>query len=428
MSARTVAAEVLVRVWTDGAFAAAALSAALSRGVIDERDRGLATELVYGVLRTSPYLERRLSEFAKLKQTDKPLLAHLLVAAYQLEFLDRVPAHAAVNEAVQLIGEARDKRVSGFANAVLRKLIAAREARLSLEEAIFQSTPSWIRKRLLRDVGEDEARMLLAPHEAPRPYLRVLRPEALSWLADKTEPCEGVPGAYRFMAGGDPRRLSGFQEGAFVVQELGAQLVAHALGAAVGERVLDVCAGRGQKTMLLAEQVGGSGHVVATDLHEHKMQALAEEAQRLGVSVETRAWDWTKSPPESFQGSFDRVLVDAPCSGVGTLRRRPEISRRLTAEDPARLGELQRILLENAARAVRPGGVLLFATCSVFSEEAEQVVEAVQESSERALRLESMATPVDSRLFPGGTVEASLRLLPFKHGTDGYFVARFRVD
>lgn len=428
MSARTIAAEVLVRVWTDDAFAAAALSTALSRGVIDERDRGLATELVYGVLRTGPYLERRLTEFAKLKLGDKPLLAHLLVAAYQLEFLDRVPAHAAVNEAVQLIGEARDKRVSGFANAVLRKLIAADHGRLTLEQAIFQSTPSWIRRRLLKDVGEDEARMLLAPHEAPRPYLRVLRPEALTWLADKAEPCEGIPGAYRFIAGGDPRRLSGFQEGAFLVQELGAQLVAHALGALPGERVLDVCAGRGQKTMLLAEQVGSTGRVVATDLHEHKVQALAEEAERLNVAVETRAWDWTNPPPESFHGAFDRVVVDAPCSGVGTLRRRPEIARRLGAEDPTRLGELQRVLLLNAAQAVRSGGVLLFATCSVLSEEAEQVVEAVQRMSVRPLHLEGMATPVDSRLFPQGPVEAAFRLLPSSHGTDGYFVARFRVS
>lgn len=428
MSARTIAAEVLVRVWTDDAFASAALSSALSRGVIDERDRGLATELVYGVLRTGPYLERRLSEFAKLKLTDKPLLAHLLVAAYQLEFLDRVPAHAAVNEAVQLIGEARDKRVSGFANAVLRKLIAADARRLSLEQAIFQSTPSWIRRRLLKDVGEEEARMLLAPPETPRPYLRVVRPEALSWLAEKAEPCEGIPGAYRFMAGGDPRRLSGFQEGAFLVQELGAQLVAHALGALPGERVLDVCAGRGQKTMLLAEQVGSAGQVVATDLHEHKVQALAEEAERLKVVVETQAWDWTNPPPESFHGAFDRVVVDAPCSGVGTLRRRPEIARRLVAEDPARLGELQRTLLLNASQAVRSGGVLLFATCSVLSEEAEQVVEAVQRMSTRPLHLEGMATPVDGRLFPGGQLAASFRLLPSSHGTDGYFVARFRVS
>ena len=270
--------------------------------------------------------------------------------------------------------------------------------------------------------------MLLAPHETPRPYLRVLHPETLSWLAEKAEPCEGIPGAYRFMAGGDPRRLAGFQEGAFLVQELGAQLVAHALGALPGERVLDVCAGRGQKTMLLAEQVGSAGHVMATDLHQHKVQALAEEAERLKVAVETRAWDWTNPPPESFHGAFDRVVVDAPCSGVGTLRRRPEIARRLVAEDPARLGELQRILLLNASQAVRSGGVLLFATCSVFNEEAEQVVEAVQRMSIRPLHLEGMATPVDARLFPEGPTAASFRLLPSSHGTDGYFVARFRVS
>ena len=236
-----------------------------------------------------------------------------------------------------------------------------------------------------------------------------------------------MPGAYQFEAGGDPRQLLGYQEGAFVVQELGAQLVAHALGVREGEAVLDVCAGRGQKTSLLKSLVGNSGRVVATDLHEHKVRALEEEMKRLGVSVTAQTWDWTKEPPTELRGVFDRVIVDAPCSGVGTLRRRPEIARRLTAEDPVRLGALQSQIARNAALALKPDGVLLFATCSVLREEAEDIVE--QLIAEGALTAVIPETSVQTALFPqGASPSAALRLLPQIHGTDGYFIARFALS
>lgn len=426
MNARNLAAEVLRRVWNDGAFAAAALSAHLAKSGLEDRDRGLATELVYGVLRTGPYLERRLAEHGKLKQSDSHLLSQLFVAAYQLDFLDRIPARAAVHEAVEEITRLRGKRVGGFANAVLRALGSESALKQEFPQAVLSSTPSWIRKRLLRDVGEEECMALLAPARAPQPFLRVTAEADLPWLADKTESVSGVPGAFRYLSGGDPRRLGGYEQGAFVVQELGAQLVAHALGARAGEKVLDVCAGRGQKTTLLAGLVGENGEVVATDLHAHKVSALQEETARLGFRVEAQVWDWTSPPPESLRGVFDRVIVDAPCSGVGTLRRRPEIARRLGSEDPERLAALQIQILRHAALALRPGGTLLFATCSVFREEAEQVVTAFLELEQGGFELSCPPCEVDSALFPQGDPQPSFRLLPGVQGTDGYFVARFQ--
>lgn len=422
MSARDVAARVLVRVWEDDAFAAPALSSELERANLDSRDRGLATELTYGVLRTQKYLETRLEKFGRLKKGERTLVAHLLVCVYQLEFLDRVPARAAVSEALALISPNHDRRVTGFANAVLRRLSEDEQGRRPLSDAIFASAPSWLRKRLVRQLGEVEVRELLARDAKRAPHLRVVGSpsnEFEDWLQTHAEALEAVPRAYRFVAGGDPRRSDFYRDGAFIVQELGAQLIGHCLGANEGESVLDVCAGRGQKTSLLAEIVGPGGRVVATDLFEHKVRALGEEMTRLGLSVEGYQWDWTTPPPPQLEGVFDRVLVDAPCTGVGTLARRPEIARRLTPEDPARMARLQLEITTNAARCLRPGGTLLLSTCSVFEEEGPSVVRQLEEVGLRPVPVEA----VPAVATPFGPEGALLRLSPGRSETDGYFIA-----
>ncbi len=419
-TARNVASAVLLRIWEDEAYASAALSTALDESRMQTRDRGLATELVYGVLRTEPHLFRRVQSFGKPQDDDLLVLSHLLLAAYQIEFLDRVPARAAVNEAVSAVQNARGRSVGGFVNAVLRRVSEVPpEKRLTLEEAILQSTPSWLRKRMERSVGAEAARLLLVDVRQTAPALRLAQGAKVpGWWASETEPLTVCPQAFRYTAGGDPRRHSEFQAGTFAVQELGAQLVGRALDARSGEHVLDVCAGRGQKTALLAELVGPNGRVVATDLHEHKLSALRQELARHGSAVETAVWDWTEPPPAEYRGRFDRVLVDAPCSGVGTLRRRPEILRRLTPDDPERLRELQSRILRNASLALKPSGCLVYATCSVLRTEGEDVLEAVADD----LVPLAFGPSVVQEAFPPDA--SSARLLPHELGTDGYFVAR----
>ncbi len=422
MSARSVAARVLVRVWKDEAFASAALSSELERTGLDPRDRALATELTYGVLRTQTYLRARLEKFGRIKRNQTALLSHLLVCAYQLEFLDRIPARAAVSEALALISPHHDRRVTGFANAVLRRLSEDGQGRIPLRDAVFTSVPSWLRKRLVRQLGEDPAKGLLTHDFGRAPHLRLVGSPSgpfVDWLSASAEPVSSVPRAYRYVAGGDPRTSDFYREGAFVVQELGAQLIGHLVGANEGESVLDVCAGRGQKTSFLAEAVGASGRVVATDLHEHKVRELGVEMSRLGLKVEGYQWDWTVPPPERLEGVFDRVLVDAPCTGVGTLARRPEIARRLRPEDPARMARLQAQITANAARCLRPGGTLVLSTCSVFEEEGPGVVRQLEQSG---------LTPAPPASLPDiagsfGADGASLRLSPGRSETDGYFIA-----
>jgi 16S rRNA (cytosine967-C5)-methyltransferase len=423
--ARQLASLILRRVWDDGAYAAAALSAELDRHPeLDPRDKGLVTELTYGVLRTEKSLFDRLSRYGALKANDSALLSHLFIAAYQLSFLDRIPAHAAVSVAVESVRELRGPKVAGFANALLRKI--AEEGKKELPKAVVASAPRWLFDKIARDVGHEEATLLFGgAGSVTSTALRARAGRPLrDWMNEpgRVEKSPVTPGALRYHGGGDPRRLDGFTEGDFVVQEEGAQLLAWAVGARPGESVLDACAGRGQKASLLAEHVGESGTLVAADLHANKLSQLAEEFRRLGLREPERlAIDWAApNAGAAIRDRFDRVLVDAPCTGDGTLRRRPEIAHRLKKDDPARLAELQERILRAAAQCAKPGGTVVYATCSVLREECEAIVERVSDLLEPA----PFDAPAVGAVF--APTESALRLLPGRHGTDGYFVAALR--
>jgi 16S rRNA (cytosine967-C5)-methyltransferase len=242
--------------------------------------------------------------------------------------------------------------------------------------------------------------------------------ELPAWL----EACERgrvSPRARLLRGEGDPRKNEGYAQGAFLLQEEGAQMVGLSLGARPGERVLDACAGRGQKTSLLIEQVGSAGQVWASDSYPKKLEALAEECRRLQLALpETRALDWTIGSAD-VPRDFDRVLVDAPCTGTGTLRRRPELALRLGPEDPARLSELAERILRRASEHARVGGRVLFAVCSVLRAECEELVQRVADVLE--------PIPFDApELQPELARTTSFRLGPTHSGTDGYFVASFR--
>jgi 16S rRNA (cytosine967-C5)-methyltransferase len=447
VSGRDVAARVLARVAKDGAFAAASLDAELAKTVqLDPRDRALATELVYGSLRVQPWLLEEIGRFTPkgIGSIEPVVRSHLLVAAYQLFFL-RIPAFAAVSETVGSVKALRGPRVGAFANAVLRKLATRAETLGEAErvEAVVASTPAWLREALDRALGVDGARSFLRAGAEPPPIaLRVESAgEREAWIAklkDAAPEASVVPGrasprAILLRGAGKPQSLPGWAEGAWAVQEEGSQLAALAVGARPGETVLDACAGRGNKTGLLARAVeaveaGGiegaeeTGAVDACDSAPAKLARLVEELARLGVHARaTLAVDWTVGSGE-VTGLYDRVLVDAPCTGVGTLRRRPEIMLRREAADLASKTRDQIAITSRAAGHVRPGGALVYVVCSVLREEAEDVVDAVL-----AARPELALAPFDApeaRAIAGDA--PTMRLLPDVHGTDGYFVAMLR--
>jgi len=450
-TARNVAADVIVRVVRDKAFAAAALDAELDRNIqLDGRDRALATELVYGTLRLLRWLEERLARYAPrgLGSLDPHVRAHLLVAAYQVLVLTRVPDFAAVSEAVDAIRSLRGggERVSGFANAVLRKV--AKEPKPSPDElarASLASADPALAKAIVEAIGEAAALRLLATDEAPPLGIRVEDAQARdAWLARFREARPEAtfelgrvsPHAILVRGAGRVSDLPGYDEGAWTVQEEGSQVVALALGARPGDVVLDACAGRGNKTGLLARAVGAAGAVDAADLHPKKLDQLREELARIGCAPRaTFAVDWSKGTGGG-SGLYDRVLVDAPCSGTGTIRRRPELLLKRAASSVAELAELQRTILARAATLVRPGGRLVYAVCSVLREEAEGVIEvgvahgldAAPFDSEVASRIAASSQGADAAgasAAPPASAATTLRLLPHEHGTDGYFLASF---
>lgn len=423
----------------DRAYAALVLESALKETTqLDPRDAGLATELSYGVLRTYATLERLLMKHAAKK---KPLgqpeaQSHLLIGAYQLLFLDRVPAHAAVNEAVSAVRRIMGDPPSKYANALLRKVSADAE-RPTLNEAIVASVPSWLRSALVRSIGEASIDPYLTGggtgHSPPLGLsLRsgVDREAVLARLREAMPQATFTPGHLSPRAilcgrAADPRLLPGFDE-AFIVQEEGAQVLGLLVGARPGERVLDACAGRGNKTFVLADEVSPGGHVHASDLHPNK----AKQAGRWANT--TSAVDWTVGIGDVPDG-FDHVLVDAPCSGAGTLRRRPEIALHRRPSDIVELAETQAKILAGVVSRVRPGGHIVYAVCSVLEEEAEAIVARGIELAGRAgVVLEpvpfSLRSPEASPELTALVADrATVRLLPHVHGTDGYFAARLRA-
>jgi 16S rRNA (cytosine967-C5)-methyltransferase len=432
-SAREVAAQVLTRVQKDQAFAAAVLESEFSRGVqLEPRDRALATELVYGTLRFLPWIDGELASCATrgVVSGDAHVRLRLAIAAYQIVFT-RVPAFAAVSEAVQAVRDIRGPRMAAFANAVLRNLARRAEERGTIDrmEALRTATPHWLRDALGRALTPEGADAFLGSGvDAPPVSLRVEAGEQRdAWVARlQAEAPEGAfeagtvsPLAILAREAGKVQRLPGWGEGAWSVQEEGSQWAALAVGAQTGERVLDACAGRGNKSAVLARAVGARGALHACDNVPSKLERLHEDFVRLNLSASTFAVDWRVGAP-GVAGPYDRILVDAPCSGIGTLRRRPEIALRREHAHLAEMAALQLDLLLRVAGHLRRGGTLVYVVCSVLREEGEDVLDRFL-ALNGEFRPASFEAPV-ARVLAGSA--PFFRLLPNVHGTDGYFVAR----
>jgi 16S rRNA (cytosine967-C5)-methyltransferase len=448
VTARNVAAEVVGRVERDNAFAAAVLDHELKKSVqLSPRDRALATELLYGTLRVKPLLEKSIEAVTPrgIQALDARTRALLLVAAYQIHYT-RIPAFAAVSEAVEAIRTVKGRAVAGFANGALRQLaqVAEKTPLPRPPEAYREATAPWLRRALERSIGDDATEALLTAGPVPPPInLRVrdggagLEETRTAWIARlreavpqaKIEVGVFAPASIRVRNAGDPHALPGYAEGAWTIQEEGSQLVGYLLGARPGEIVLDACAGRGNKSSLLAEALISDdgrplGRLDVADLHADKLDRLVGELARLKLSVaNTYAVDWAVGRGDVPEATYDRVLVDAPCSGTGTIRRRPEIQTRRQAADLPGLATSQVEIVKHAADVVRPGGRLVYAVCSVLRDEGESVVARVLEA-----RPDLEAVPFDTELAdklfsPGAT---SGRILTHLHGTDSYFAASFR--
>lgn len=415
----------------DGTFSSFALSAADPE--LSPLDRALCHELVMGVLRWQLQLDAIIEHFAKRKiQTlDPPVLLALRLGVYQLRFLSRVPASAAVNESVNLVGRARLSSARSFVNAVLRSV--AREPDYSpsanisdsLERlAVEASHPSWLLKRWAAAFGIEHAELFARTNnETPPVAMRVV-----TSMADENSVLDELRSAGAVVTSSDIAkhawRVSGataklrelVQRGEVYIQDEASQLVGEVLNARPGDRVLDLCAAPGGKTTLIADRASDGASIVAMDISPRRLTTVAQtiELHRLN-SIRLMVADADGTLP-FLDKSFDRVLLDAPCSGTGTLRHNPEIRWRLTEDDIIRLAAQQTRFLQNASAVLKPGGVLVYSTCSVEPEENEG---AVKDFLAANRQYQQIPVPVKPELL---VAEGAARTWPHRDGTDGFFV------
>jgi 16S rRNA (cytosine967-C5)-methyltransferase len=442
--ARRLAWEVLYRTQRHGAYPDLLLAAQLDRAPgLPRPDRALAQELVMGTLRWQASLDRALGQVSSrpLSRVPGKLLAALRMGAYQILFLERIPIPAAVNETVELVRELGLGYATGFVNGVLRSLAAHGKSLLwvdpSLPEpertAMETSHPRWMVERWIQQWGIQEARALCVANNQVPPLtlrtntLKVSREELLEAL--RAEGVAAVP--TRFSPEGVQvsrmeRPLSSlgpFRKGWFQVQDEASQLVSHWLELEAGQMVLDACAAPGGKTAHVAQLLGNQGRILALDIHQERLHLLAQECRRLGIACVSIKKADLLDPKSLPQGPFHRILLDAPCSGLGVLRRHPDAKWRRTPQDISRMASMQARMLQNLSPLLAPGGILLYSVCTHTQEETEGVREAVlSKSSGLEPLVSARGLPQEAAALVG--LDGFLRTFPHRHAMDGFTAFR----
>ena len=431
--ARIAAFEILLQVARNKAYASELLHSRAHQD-LSPADHGLATELVMGTLRWLSFLDHQIAQVSNqpLTKLDVEVLIALRLAVYQLNYLDRIPPSAAVNESVELVKRARKYSAAPFVNAVLRKIdrlkFATREASsLSSTPEIADrlSHPSWMIERWVQRFGLETARKICAyDQEAPETAIRIFNRDAIAELESVgIELGKGrLLSSARLLRSGALNSLPIFREGRIAIQDEASQLVALLIGP--GKRLLDCCAAPGGKTRILAEQ-NPKSLIVAAELHPHRARLLHKLVRNQNVAVVAAD---ARALPVATQ--FDRVLVDVPCSGTGTLARNPEIKWRLRPSDLVDLQKRQAAILDSAMNQLLPGGKLVYASCSLEREENEVVVENAIESR-RDMRivncleeLERLRKVGELAIDPDSLISGQyLRTIPGIQQCDGFFAA-----
>ncbi len=422
---------VLEDVFDNGAYSNIALNQALQSSAMSQKDKSLVTELIYGTVARKITLEWYLAHYIADRDKLEPWVYYLLmVSLYQLLYLDKIPAHAVVNDAVAIAKNRGNKKgAEKLVNAVLRRAsqeelpapssIRRKNKRLS----VLYSTPVWLVKKLSEQYGDERAETILASlFVRNKASIRVIDPDKLPGIAAATgaelsqlSPVGLVKSAGHFVA------TDYFAEGDITIQDESSQLVAPTLDLQGNEQILDACAAPGGKTTHMASYLT-SGHIIALDLYDHKLDLVKDNAKRLGVAdkISTHKLDATKVHEVFAADSFDKILVDAPCSGIGLIRRKPDIKYNKENQDFNSLQEIQLQILSSVCQTLRKGGIITYSTCTIFDEENFQVIEKFLASHPNFEQVKLSHKQEDV------VVDGCLAITPEQYQTDGFFIAQVK--
>lgn len=442
-NAREAALKILYEINEKGAYSNIALNKYFSSAELRDIDRAFAAEIVYGTVKWKLTLDRVIAAYSNIKiEKLSPWILNILrLGAYQILHMAKVPQSAACNESVKLAGRYGHKASAGFVNAVLRN-VARNGGKIDLPSrqedpagyfAVTYSYPKWLVEKYIGLFGEEFAEGLLdSGNGIPELTVRVnTLKTTVTGLVEEfaADGVEAIPGKYSneaviIKSTVSIGALAAFKEGLFQVQDQSSMLPAAVLAPLPGERVLDACSAPGGKTTHMAQLMRNSGTVLARDIYEHKLKLIEDAAKRLGIDIiKCELYD-AACPDSTNEGAFDRVLLDAPCTGLGIVRRKPDIKWARETKDIDGITALQKKLLQTVSLSVKPGGTLVYSTCTILPEENEEVVRGfLQENG-------SFEAVDIAQFLPAGLAEHAkgcmLQTYPNRDGIDGFFVARLR--
>ena len=445
-SARSVALQILLQVELKQAYSNLELNAALNKLSLDRRESGLVTELVYGTISRLNTLDWMANQLLKKPiHTLEPWVRNLLrVSIYQLQYLERIPDRAIVHEAVEEAKKRGNAKIAGFVNGVLRNVGRSKE-QLQIPKqgpkfkriALGSSHPEWMVKRWLSFFGEQDTIAMCeinntAPMMSIRCNLLKTDREQLTRMIEQQLPeaewerSKLAPDGILLSHGGQIVHSQLFKEGYCTIQDESSMLVAYALNPKPGMDVLDTCAAPGGKTTHLAERMANEGRIVALDIHPHKLDLIRQNANRLGTAIiETRSADARELPMDLKSGEFDRILVDAPCSGFGVIRRKPDLKWQKSEKDIQEIAEIQYQILEQAVQCLKPGGKLVYSTCTVDPEENSKLVQRFVKEHPFVKLDDSLQGDMPEVLHSYFHRSGSyVQILPHYFGSDGFFISR----
>lgn len=441
MDAREVALLTLYTCQRQGGWSDGILKKQIAAAKLDSRDAALATNLCFGVVQNQMLLDFYLSKFSSipLARLESKILQILRLGVYQMLFLTKIPHSAAVDRSVEMAKHhSKNPRASGMVNAVLRNFQRSMDHLPTIPQqnpveylSTLYSHPTWLVEELLEVLDEEEAARFMEANNAQPPITAQVNTTKtdVEALTKRLEEAGVVVEAHPWLSDclilsrtGNLEGLSAFQEGLFYIQDPASRLAVMTADPKPGMKLLDTCAAPGGKTFASAMCMNGEGSIISCDLHPHKKKLINAGAQRLGLSlIEARTQDGKQFRPE-WENAFDCVLVDAPCSGLGVIRKKPDIRYKDT-EPLLQLPEIQKEILENVSRYVRPGGTLLYSTCTILDRENGKIVdEFLSRHNEFSIVPFELPGPI-------GKVESGqITLWPHRHGTDGFFIAKLRKE